>query len=172
MSDRAGSRDAIEHALPRMKALGWSLDLHIEPEHLVAQEAFVRALPVTTVIDHMGRFEPSEGLGQPGFELLLDLLADERFWTKICAVDKLSDTPIANVADGIPYKDTIPFARAVIAAAPSRVIWGTDWPHGNTFTAGQVANEGALLDLLGEIAPDDSMRRRILVDNPARLYGF
>lgn len=172
MPDRAGSREAIEHAIPRLLALGWSLDLHIEPAHLVREAAFIRALPLTTVIDHMGRFEPAEGLEQPGFKLLLDLLRDDRFWTKLCAVDKLTDTPLANVPDGIPYRDTIPFARAVIAAAPTRVIWGTDWPHGNTFTPGQVPNDGALLDLLGEIAPDDATRRRILVDNPARLYGF
>jgi len=106
------------------------------------------------------------------FAEAIDLLRDERFWTKICSVDKISRTPIANVPDGIPFKDVIPFARAVIAAAPDRVIWGTDWPHGNTFTPGRVPNEGALLDLLGEIAPDEETRRRILVDNPARLYGF
>ena len=74
--------------------------------------------------------------------------------------------------DGIPFKDTIPFARAVIAAAPDRVLWGSDWPHGNTFVPGTVPNDGALLDLLAEIAPDPTTRRRILVDNPARLYGF
>jgi predicted TIM-barrel fold metal-dependent hydrolase len=76
------------------------------------------------------------------------------------------------VTGGIPFRDVIPFAKAVIEAAPDRVIWGTDWPHGSTFTLGRVPNEGALLDLLGEMAPEPSMRRRILVDNPARLYGF
>lgn len=172
MSDRPGDRAAIEAAVPRLARLGWSLDLHIEAEHLVANEVFIRALPVTTVIDHMGRPEPAHGLDQPAFRLLLDLLRDQRFWTKISALDKLSTNRQANVPDGIPFKDTIAFARAVIAAAPDRVIWGTDWPHGNTFTPGQVPNDGTLLDLLAEIAPDQATRRRILVDNPARLYGF
>lgn len=172
MSDRAGDRAAIELAIPRMLALGWSLDLHIEPEHLIASEGFIRSLPITTVIDHMGRPEASHGIGQPSFRLVLDLLRDDRFWTKICATDKISANPIANVPDGIPFKDTIAFGRAVIEAAPERVIWGSDWPHGNTFIAGRVPNDGALLDLLAEIVPDDLTRRRILVDNPAQLYGF
>ena len=172
MPDRAGDRAAIEHAVPRLKALGWSLDLHIDSEHMMAGADFIRKLPITTVIDHMARPVLSHGLEQPAFRFLLELLRDDRFWTKICAVDKLSDQTAVRSADGIPYRDTIPFARAVIAAAPDRVIWGTDWPHGNTFEMGRVPNDGALLDLLGEIAPDPSTRRRILVDNPARLYGF
>lgn len=172
MSDRPGDRAAIEAALPRLQRLGWSLDLHIEAEHLLANAAFIRALPITTVIDHMGRPEPGRGLEQPAFRLVLDLARDPRFWLKVSALDKLSEEPLANPPDGIPYKDTIPFARAVIAAAPDRVIWGTDWPHGNTFEHGTVPNDGALLDLLAAIAPDQATLRRILVDNPARLYGF
>lgn len=172
MSDRPGDRAAIEHAIPRLQRLGWSLDLHIEAEHLLANETFIRALPITTVIDHLGRPEPAHGLEQAAFRLVLDLARDQRFWFKVSALDKLSDTPDANPPDGIPFKDTIPFARAVIAAAPDRVLWGSDWPHGNTFEPGTVPNDGALLDLLAEIAPDQSLRRRILVDNPARLYGF
>ncbi len=172
MSDRPGDRAAIERAIPRLQRLGWSLDLHIEAEHLVANAAFIRTLPLTTVIDHMGRPEPSHGLEQPAFRVMLDLLGDEQFWVKVSALDKVSEQPLANVPDGIPYKDTIPFARAVIAAAPDRCIWGSDWPHGNTFAPGTIPNDGALLDLLGEIAPDQATMRRILVDNPARLYGF
>jgi 2-pyrone-4,6-dicarboxylate lactonase len=172
MSDRPGDRAAIEAALPRLKRLGWSLDLHIEGEHLVAEERFIRGLPVPTVIDHMARPEPSHGLDQAAFRLLLDLARDDRFWIKISALDKLTEEPTANPPDGIPFKDTIPFARAVIDVAPSRVLWGSDWPHGNTFVQGTVPNDGALLDLLAEIAPEHSTRCRILVDNPARLYGF
>lgn len=172
MSDRPGDRAAIEAAIPRLARLGWSLDLHIEAEHLLANADFIRALPITTVIDHMGRPEPSHGLNQLAFKLVLELARDPRFWIKVSALDKISDQSTANVPDGIPFKDTIPFARAVIAAAPDRVIWGSDWPHGNTFEPGTVPNDGALLDLLCEIAPDQTTLRRILVDNPARLYGF
>ena len=172
MSDRPGDRAAIEAAIPRLARLGWSLDLHIEAEHLLAEAAFIRALPLTTIIDHLGRPEPSHGPGQPAFRLMLDLLRDARFWVKISGLDKLSEQPQANVPDGIPFKDTIAFARAAITAAPDRCIWGSDWPHGNTFEPGTIANDGALLDLLAVIASDQATMRRILVDNPARLYGF
>jgi predicted TIM-barrel fold metal-dependent hydrolase len=172
MSDRAGSRDAIAKAIERVARLDWSLVLHIESQYLLAHEDFIRGLPVATVIDHMARIDPAQGLDQPAFQLLLDLLADDRFWTKICCVDKISATPQAHVTDGAPFADVLPFAKAVIDAAPDRVIWGSDWPHGNTFAPGRTPNEGDLLDLLGEMAPDAATRRRILVDNPARLYGF
>jgi predicted TIM-barrel fold metal-dependent hydrolase len=115
---------------------------------------------------------PAAGLDQPAFKLLLDLLKDDRFWVKICSLDKLSGVPKARVENGLPFRDMVPFAQAVIAAAPDRVLWGSDWPHGNTFTPGRTPNEGDLLDLLAEIEPDEAMRRRILVDNPARLFGF
>ena len=104
MSDRPGDRAAIEAAVPRLQRLGWSLDLHIEAAHLVANETFIRSLPLTTVIDHLGRPEPSHGLDQPALRLMLDLMRDERFWVKVSALDKLSEHPQANVADGVPYK--------------------------------------------------------------------
>ncbi|MEE8223216.1 MAG: amidohydrolase family protein [Alphaproteobacteria bacterium] len=172
MSDRAGSAKAMAREVDRIARLDWSLVLHIEPRFLLAHEDFIRGLPVATVIDHMARIDPGEGLDQPAFGLLLDLLADVRFWTKICGVDKISARPQAHVGDGPPFADVVPFAKAVIEAAPDRVIWGSDWPHGNTFAPGRIPNEGDLLDLLGVIAPADEARRRILVDNPARLYGF
>jgi predicted TIM-barrel fold metal-dependent hydrolase len=172
MGDREGSPEEIAAQLPRMKACDWILDLHVDPEEFVEHEQFVRALPLVTVIDHMARVRPEGGLGQLAFRLLLELLKDDRFWVKICSLDKLSGTPKARVESGLPFTDMIPFAQAVIAAAPDRVLWGSDWPHGNTFTPGRTPNEGDLLDLLAEIAPDEALRKRILVDNPARLFGF
>jgi len=130
-----------------------------------------------------GGFEvllPKLGLADPidvsaRYAVLLDYLRTKGtglFLSKVSGLDKLSDTPLANVPDGIPFKDTVPFGRAMIAAAPDRVLWGSDWPHGNTFDIGTVPNDGALLDLLAEIAGDQNTLRRVLVDNPARLYGF
>lgn len=172
MGDREGSPEEIAAQLPRMKAQDWILDLHVDPEQFLEHEEFIRALPLITVIDHMARVRPAGGLGQPSFKLLLDLLKDDRFWVKICSLDKLSGIPRARVETGLPFTDMIPFAQAVITAAPDRVLWGSDWPHGNTFTPGRTPNEGDLLDLLAEIAPDEAVRKRILVDNPARLFGF
>ncbi len=114
----------------------------------------------------------ADGVDQPAFQLLLRLLKDERFWVKLCSFDKISAVPKAHVEGSLPFLDMVPFAKAVVEVAPDRVIWGTDWPHGNTFTPGRVPNEGDLLDILAVIAPDPQMRKAILVDNPARLFGF
>ena len=172
MKDRPGSEEHLSEHLPVLQSLGWVLDLHVDPVDLIAHERFIRALPTVTVIDHMARVRGSDGLRQPAFTLLLDLIKDDRFWVKICSFDKISAVPQAHVEGRLPFMDMVPFAQAVIEAAPGRVIWGTDWPHGNTFTPGRTPNEGDLLDLLAEIAPDNAVRERILVDNPARLFGF
>ncbi len=170
MSDRPGSIAMIEHALPRMERLGWSLVLHVEADHFVDNEDFIRSIPIPTVVDHMARCRPADGLGQPAFELLLDLLRDDRFWVKICSVDKVSDLKIARVDEKVPFSDVIPLGQAVIAMAPDLVIWGTDWPNGNTFEPGRIPNEGDLLDLIAEMTGDKETLGKILVDNPARLY--
>ncbi len=120
----------------------------------------------------MARVRGADGVGHPAFELLLRLIEDDRFWVKLCSFDKISAVPRAHVEGSLPFMDMVPFAQAVLEVAPDRVIWGTDWPHGNTFTPGRVPNEGDLLDLLAVIAPDEALRKKILVDNPARLFGF
>jgi 2-pyrone-4,6-dicarboxylate lactonase len=170
MSDRPGSVESIAHALPRMEKLGWSLVLHVETDHFVDNEDFIRNIPIPTVIDHMARCRPDDGLDQPAFRLLLDLLKDDRFWVKVCGADKSSNLTRARVGDGLPFSDVIPFGQAVIAAAPDRVIWGTDWPHGNTFEPGRIPNDGDLLDLIAEMAGNAPTLKKILVDNPTRLY--
>jgi predicted TIM-barrel fold metal-dependent hydrolase len=172
MKDRPGSVAHLSENLPSLQALDWVLDLHVDPEDFIEHETFIRSLPTPTIIDHMARVRPQDGLGQPAFVLLLDLLQDDRFWVKLCSFDKISALPNANVEGSLPFLDVVPFAQAVIAVAPDRVIWGTDWPHGNTFTPGRTPNDGDLIDLLAVIAPDEQMRKRILVDNPARLFGF
>jgi len=172
MKDRPGSVDYLSEHLPLLQRHGWVLDLHVDPVDLIEHEKFIRALPTVTIIDHMARVRGADGLGQPTFRILLDMLKDDRFWVKLCSFDKISAVPQAHVKGSPPYMDMVPFAQAVIEAAPDRVIWGTDWPHGNTFIPGRTPNEGDLLDLLAVIAPDQRLRERILVDNPARLFGF
>jgi predicted TIM-barrel fold metal-dependent hydrolase len=172
MKDRPGSEDHLSEHLPVLQRLSWILDLHVDPADLLEHERFIRALPTVTIIDHMARVRGSDGLGQPAFRFLLELLKDDRFWVKLCSFDKISSLPHAHVDGKLPFLDMVPFAQAVIQAAPERVIWGTDWPHGNTFTPGRTPNEGDLLDLLAVIAPDPAARKRILVDNPAHLFGF
>jgi 2-pyrone-4,6-dicarboxylate lactonase len=172
MNDRPGSEAHLSENLPLLKRNGWVLDLHVDPDDLIKHEVFIRSLPAGTIIDHMARVRGARGVGQPAFKLLLRLLKDDRFWVKLCSLDKISAVPKAHVEGSLPFMDMVPFAQAVCEVAPDRVIWGSDWPHGNTFTPGRVPNEGDLLDLLAVIAPDEGLRRRILVDNPARLFGF
>jgi predicted TIM-barrel fold metal-dependent hydrolase len=110
-------------------------------------------------------------LNQPAFQLLLDLMKLKHVWVKVSGADKICNTPV-HAYYGSPFVDVIPYAQAVIAAAPQRVIWGTDWPHSNNFAPGYTPNDGDLVDLLAAFAPDAQIRKQILVDNPATLYGF
>jgi 2-pyrone-4,6-dicarboxylate lactonase len=163
--------DTFEPAVEHVAEFGWSIDLHIDPKNLLEQEKRVRRLPLPVIIDHMARVDPADGLNQPAFQLLLDLLKDNRFWVKLTGADKLSSSSV-HAYFGLPFVDIVPFARALIAAAPNRVIWGTDWPHSNNFMPGKTPNDGDLLDLLAGFAPEESDRQKILVANPAALYGF
>jgi predicted TIM-barrel fold metal-dependent hydrolase len=109
----------------------------------------------------MGRVDTAFGLDQASFQALLDLVSYSHCWVKLSGGDR--------VAKRNALKNSIPFARALIEAAPERVVWGTDWPHVN---CDQPQSDEALFKLLDEIAPDDAWRAQLLVDNPARLYGF
>ena len=172
MKDRPGSEQHLRDNLPAMEKLGWVLDLHVDPPDFLESERFIRSIPILTIIDHLARARGKDGVAQPAFRLLLDLLKDDRFWVKLCSFDKISAVPQAHVPGSLPYLDMVPLAKAAVEVAPDRVLWGTDWPHGNTFTPGRTPNEGDLLDLLAVIAPDENLRRKILVENPARLLGF
>jgi 2-pyrone-4,6-dicarboxylate lactonase len=163
--------EIFDRAVERIVRFGWSVDLHIDPKNLLEQEKRIRALPVRVVIDHMARINPTDGLQQPAFQLLLELMKDKKFWVKITGADKLCKASIHDYF-GLPFVDVIPFARALIAVAADRVIWGTDWPHSNNFGPGKTPNDGDLLDLLAEFTLDEQARKKILVDNPAVLYGF
>lgn len=163
--------DVFDRVVKRIAEFGWSVDLHIDTKNLLEQEKRIRALPVPVVFDHLARLSPAQGLDQPAFQLLLELVRKGPFWVKVSGADKICNTGVYSYR-GLPYVEVIPFARAVIEAAPERVLWGTDWPHSNIFVPGKTPNDGDLLDLLRAFAPDEKIRRKILVDNPAALYGF
>jgi 2-pyrone-4,6-dicarboxylate lactonase len=147
----------------RVVPLGWHIVLHFDAKDVPAHRALLDRIPVPYVIDHMARIDASQGLDQEPFRHLLDLMRDERCWVKVSGAERVT----ANGAP--PYDDVVPFARALIEAAPGRILWGTDWPHPNVR---QMPDDGDLVDLVGEFAPDASLRHRILVDNPERLYDF
>ncbi|MBI2182620.1 MAG: amidohydrolase family protein [Deltaproteobacteria bacterium] len=163
--------DMLDRCVEHIVEFGWSVDLHIDTKKLLEEEKRIRSMPTPVVIDHIARVKPVEGLDQPAFQLLLDLMKHKYVWVKVSGADKICNTNVYSYF-GLPFVEVIPFARAVIAAAPDRVIWGTDWPHSNNFAPGHTPNDGDLVDLLAEFAPDEAVRKKILVDNPAALYGF
>jgi 2-pyrone-4,6-dicarboxylate lactonase len=146
----------------RVKRVGWHLILHLDAGDLVEFESTFRSLPVPFVIDHMGRVKAADGLQQPPFQVLLHAMKNPNCWVKICGAERVS-------SEGPPFTDAVPFAQALIAAAPERVLWGTDWPHPNVKW---MPDDAALLELFPLMAPDAALQKQILVDNPARLYGF
>ena len=143
---------------------GWHLQLHLNASDLPLYLAFLRTLPLPFVIDHMGRTMVADGLDQPGRVDLLQLLQDTRAWVKLSGPERITARP---AGDGdFAYADVVPYARQLIAAAPDRVVWGTDWPHPNVR---QMPDDGALVDLLPHCG-DTTDLQRLLVDNPTRLY--
>jgi 2-pyrone-4,6-dicarboxylate lactonase len=153
----------FRRVIERIEALGWHLILHLDAADIVAFSAMFRALRVPFVIDHMGRVIAAGGLRQPPFQALLELMKLETCWVKVCGAERIASS-------GPPFHDALPFAQALLAAAPDRVLWGTDWPHPNI--ARHMPNDGDLVDLMPLMAPDAATRQKLLVDNPARLYGF
>ena len=143
--------------------LGWHAVLYLEAQDVVDNVKALGSLPVPVLIDHMARVTVAEGVEQKSFQLLLDFVRNEDFWIKISCAERLSVT-------GYPFEDVAPFAQAVIEAAPDKVLWGTDWPHPNI--TGVMPNDGDLVDLLAKYAPDPALREKIVVSNPARLYGW
>ncbi len=142
---------------------GWQLDFLL-PGWLTAEMMPVlRALKVDFTLAHMGMFLARDGVAQSGFQQLLDLLRNGagRCWVKLTGVYRMSQAP--------GFADAAPLARALIAAAPDRILWGSDYPH---LSFADKVGSVELFNLLGAWAPDERTRRRILVDNPARLFAF
>jgi predicted TIM-barrel fold metal-dependent hydrolase len=148
----------------RIKALGWHLQFFMDLRKMTDAEDRLASLDIDIVIDHFGRVRADDGLDAPGFQTLLKLLQRENVWAKLIGPYFLSD----RVPD---FPDVTPFARAVVAAAPDRVVWGTDWPH-PAARGNLMPNDGVLADLIPEWIPDEGQRKKVLVENPARLYGF
>ena len=147
----------------RVHPFGWHIVLHFDAQDLPAHAGMLDEMPCPYVIDHMARVPTIGGVGQEAFQALLELLRDTRAWVKISGAERLTD-------DGTPpYDDVVPLARALVAAAPDRVLWGTDWPHPNVR---HMPDDGDLVDLLVDLVPDEATRHRVLVTNPERLYDF
>ncbi|HSN22329.1 MAG TPA: amidohydrolase family protein [Usitatibacter sp.] len=150
----------IRQMARRIAPLGWHLVLHLDAENLLEHRDFLHRLPVPFVIDHMGRVNADDGLLQSPFRRLVELLRDGLAWVKVSGAERVSRA----LGD---FHDALPFAEELVATAPDRVLWGTDWPHPNVR---EMPDDGALVDLIPRFAPDEALRRKLLVDNPSHLY--
>ncbi|RXH20362.1 amidohydrolase family protein [Bradyrhizobium guangzhouense] len=175
VNDPDVGRSRFTAAVARMTARGWHVQLYTTLAMISAIKDLVLASPVPAVFDHFGGLEASFGLEQPGFADLIALVKSGKAYVKISGAYRSS-----NLAPD--YQDMVPYARALIAANPDRIVWGTDWPHPDSAQlAGRKAtdlapfhriDDGRLLNQLPLWAADADVRKKILVDNPARLYGF
>ena len=160
-----GSLDALGGIAERIRDLGFHIELLVHVESFPDLRALAKRICVPLSVGHIGYTKVAAGgLDHPGYQEFLALLRDGYFWVKLTGPSRIS------ALDRVPYSDVASMAKAVIAAAPDRVVWGSDWPH--VMQVKPMPNDGDLLDALAQWAPDAAQRRRILVNNPARLYGF
>lgn len=155
--------ERLRETCRRIAPLGWHVQIYATGDQIIAMEDTLRDLPVPLVIDHLGRLPPAEGPDHPAFRTMRTLLDAGNTWVKLSGA-------YLNTAEGAPrYADATRIATALAAAAPERMVWGSDWPH-----RGQqpYPDDATLIDLLAEWVPDEAMRSRVLVDNPEQLYGF
>jgi 2-pyrone-4,6-dicarboxylate lactonase len=157
----AADQDAVREIVAKIRPFGWHIVVHFDSHWLEGLAPFLKSLDIVTVIDHMGRIDASAGVGQQAFQLLLELMEDERFWVKVCGSERLSRS-------GPPFHDAAEYGRLLVEKFPNRVLWGTDWPHPNI--KANMPDDGELVDLLKIIAPTPESLKRLVVDNPTRLY--
>ncbi len=156
--------DEVPGLAKRVAALGWHVEFLFAGADLPGLLPLLRSLDAPISIGHFGYMPAAEGTGYPPFQDLVSLVREGNTWVKLSGPNRLG------VGDLPPWPDVVPLAHALIEANPDRMLWATDWPHPNKFVA--QPNDADLLEQLALWAPDEEMRRRILVDNPARLYGF
>jgi predicted TIM-barrel fold metal-dependent hydrolase len=175
ITDPSAARQRFEAAAARARTRNWHIQFNTQPSIIEALSEQFLASPVPLVIDHFGGAVAARGLQQPGFGALVNLVKSGKAYVKISgSADSVSTQP--------DLADVAPFARALVAANPQRILWGTNWPHpGSNQVPGRKAtdlalhvqtDDGKVLNMLPVWVPDAATRKSILVDNPARLYGF
>ena len=168
------AQSRLEPAFQRLAGRDWHINIAVRLSMLEGLSEQISASPVPMVIDHFGGAQASLGVQQPGFDVLLDLLRRGMIYVKLSRIHNIS-------TQAPDYADAAPLAQALIAANPQRVLWGTDWPHAGIRPSGYSAtnispyfqiDDGRVFNQFPVWAPDPELRKTILVDNPARLYGF
>ena len=147
----------------RIAPLGWHMEFLLHVHEFPRLDQQLAGFPVDVVFGHLGYLPTQLGIGDAGFQALLRLLQAGRAWVKLTGPYRLSGSKL-------PYADVVPFAHALLDAAPRQIMWGSDWPH--VMVKGAMPNDGDLMDILSTWIPDPSIRHQVLVSNPERLYGF
>lgn len=156
--------DSMHGMAARVAPFGWHVQLQCESREIGEHEAMLAKLPCELVIDHMGRFDAAVPADDKSWRAMLKLLGGGRCWVKLSG-------PYYGSKSGPPlYQDKARIARELIRAAPDRMVWATNWPH-PSFKS-NFPDEGKLLDLVADWTQDEALRVKILVTNPAKLYGF
>jgi len=163
-------RDELMEIANRIEKLGWHVVVYFEAADLPELWDFLTALPTTIVVDHMGRPDVTKPVDGGEFALFVQFMAEHRnVWSKVTCPERLSTSgPFALNGERNAYADVVPFARRLVETFPDRVLWGTDWPHPNL--KGHMPDDGLLVDFIPHIAPTTALQRRLLVENPMRLY--
>ncbi len=163
-------REVLLDIANRIAPLGWHVVVYFEAHDLPELIDFFTALPTTVVVDHMGRPDVTQPVDGPQFGLFLKMMREHpNVWSKVSCPERLSVSgPKALNGERRAYQDVVPFARHLVQTFPDRVLWGTDWPHPNLKE--HMPDDGLLVDYIPQIAPTAELQRKLLVDNPTRLY--
>jgi 2-pyrone-4,6-dicarboxylate lactonase len=163
-------REELLEIAGRIAPLRWHVVVYFEAADLPELRDFFTALPTTVVVDHMGRPDVTKPVEGPEFERFVKLMREHpNVWSKVTCPERLSVAgPKALDGERAPYRDVVPFARRLVETFPDRVLWGTDWPHPNL--KDHMPDDGLLVDFIPRIAPTAESQRKLLVDNPMRLY--
>ena len=163
-------KDELMEIAARIAPLGWHVVIYFEAVDLPEMWDFFTALPTTVVVDHMGRPDVTKPVDGPDFELFIRFMREyPTVWCKVSCPERLSvGGPPALNGERNAYRDVVPFARRIVETFPERVLWGTDWPHPNL--KDHMPDDGLLVDFIPQIATTPELQRKLLVDNPTRLY--
>ena len=163
-------REVLAEIAERIAPLGWHVVVYFEAQDLPELYDFFTTLPTTVVVDHMGRPDVTQPVDGPEFSLFVKMMREHpNIWSKVSCPERLSKSgPPALDGEQDAYRDVAPFARHLVETFPDRVLWGTDWPHPNLKS--HMPDDGLLVDYIPRIAPTAELQRKLLVDNPNRLY--
>jgi predicted TIM-barrel fold metal-dependent hydrolase len=175
VTDPEASGKTLDAFVKQIGGRPWHIQMYTRLAVIAPLKAKLGSLPVPVVFDHFAGADAALGVQQPGFDVVLDLVKSGKAYVKISGAYRAS-------TKAPDYPDVLPLARALIAANPDRLVWGSDWPHPDSATVpgrkntdiapAQPIDDGRVLNCLAEWTSDAGIRKKILVDNPKRLYAL